>query len=184
MIFSVVILFHLPFFAGETHAAYNHQLCEFTGQAFGPNFRGIFSPSLLRSMVFLNLNLFPLGLILAAGGFYQLGKRSTRNFIFLSLWFGAPLLFYGNLHSTAPRFLIISIIPLLWTVGYMLAVMWESRTYPKISHRDLCAGGPEAGPLPPAGDEDGRVPQGQDPQHIHRSNFGISSRVSNFKFRI
>ena len=70
----------------------------------------------------------------------------------------------------------------------------STRTHPKIFPHDFRAGvpaspadGPEAGPLPPAGDarpgsrdmragEDGRVPQGQDPQQIHRSNFGTSSK--------
>ena len=126
--FFIVVLFHLPFLTGPTHTSYTAQFAEFCHQAFGPNFRGILSPSLLCSLVFLNFNLFPLGLILAVGGFYQLWKESTRNFIFLALWFAMPLLFYGNLHSTAPRFLIISTIPLIWALGYLLSSFWKSPT--------------------------------------------------------
>ena len=51
------------------------------------------------------------------------------------------------------------------------------RSHPKIFRQTYRAGGPEAGSLPPAGHEDGRVPQGQDPQQIHRGNFGISSKI-------
>ena len=58
----------------------------------------------------------------------------------------------------------------------IISASGKVRTCPKISRRILRAGGPEAGPLPPAGDEDGRVPQGQDPQHIQRGNFRTSSK--------
>ncbi len=124
----IVILFHLPFLIGPAHTSYHNQLSAFYQQAFGPNFRGILSPSLLRSLAFLIFNLFPLGLILAAGGFYQLRKQSTMVFVFLSLWFWGPLLFYGNLHSAAPRFLIISMIPLVLALGYMVSSIAESNT--------------------------------------------------------
>ena len=48
------------------------------------------------------------------------------------------------------------------------------KTHSKISCQIFRAGGPEAGPLPPAGNEDGRVPQGQDPQQIHQDIRNLS----------
>ena len=59
----------------------------------------------------------------------------------------------------------------------------DLRTHPKISRQSFHAGGLEAGPLPPAGNEDGRVPQGQDPQHIDRGNFRMSSKKNSIHSR-
>ena len=53
-----------------------------------------------------------------------------------------------------------------------------TRTYPRIYRRIFHAGGPEAGSLPPAGYEDGRVPQGQDPQQFHTEHFRIGSSTA------
>jgi len=124
--FLVSGAFYLPFLSGKSAPSYQIEFYEFWRTGLLSNFRGFLSPSLGNTMAIMVLNFFPVGFMLAAGGFFLLGRQAPKTFLFLILWFVVPTLFYGNLYSTVSRFLVFSMVPLTIGLGYMLSWLLRS----------------------------------------------------------
>ncbi len=112
IIFITTLIFHLPFLLGKDTAIFNSQLHQFWKSGLTHNFRGFFSPSLILTFQFLNLNFSLFGFIFITIGSFFLYQKNLKIFSFLFLWTSIPLLFYGNLLTTAPRFFTILLPPL------------------------------------------------------------------------
>ncbi len=104
-----VILFHLPILLRKDHNGYFAQLNSFINVGMTQNFQGFLSPFLKLPLAHLEFNFTYLGLLLAMLGAFYCWKKSKTLFIFLLLWIICPLSFYGNIQTTAPRFLNIFI---------------------------------------------------------------------------
>jgi len=115
----ITILFHLPYFLSEKTNNYQQQLNFFFSLGLFKNFRGFFSVSLTHCFTYLKETFTPAGLTVALLGILYLIKTGWRNFIFIWLWILIPFSFYGNLHTTAPRFLTIVLPAIITAQGYL-----------------------------------------------------------------
>ena len=69
------------------------------------------------------------GLLLALAGFlFMVPKGYRRQRVFLYIWFLVLFLFYGNISSSGPRYLVIAWIPLLIAQGVFLG-SFRTRTF-------------------------------------------------------
>jgi len=118
---TVTVIFHLPYLNQEHHASYMYNVSRFWQQGIPGNFRGIFSRSLTVSFIFLLKTLTEVGFAISIIGLIFIGKRYPRILFFFLLWLCTPLLFYGNLHTTVPRFLAFILPPLILAQGYIFA---------------------------------------------------------------
>ena len=114
-------IIYLFLFLGNNFNQFLDQFSFFWKLGLKDNFRGIISKSLDRSFSYLSMSLSPLGLIAGYLGFCYLLKNKPKVFVFLLLWFLVPLLFYGNLHTTAPRFLNLILPPFIAAIGYLFS---------------------------------------------------------------
>ncbi len=117
----VVAAFHLPYLNAQQHTHYAHNVSRFWQQGIPGNFRGIFSKSLTVSFIFLLKTFTEAGFAIALIGLAFIGKKSPRILFFFLLWIGIPLLFYGNLYTTVPRYLAFLLPPLILAQGYLFA---------------------------------------------------------------
>ncbi len=116
-----IFLFYLPLLTESVHSQSFSIFISFAQGGAAANFKGIISDSLkFSSKHFLETLLWP-GVLLSLMGFFRLFRENKKIFLFLSLWFLIPLLFYGNLYSTVSRFLILPAAPLLLAQGYFLS---------------------------------------------------------------
>ncbi|MBN1869718.1 MAG: glycosyltransferase family 39 protein [Candidatus Omnitrophica bacterium] len=118
---AVTLIGHLPFLLQKDHALYAHNILKFWGQGITWNFRGMFSSSLAVSFVFLIRALSEAGSVMSLVGLVFIGKKSPRILFFFLLWLCFPLFFYGNLHTTVPRFFTFILPPLIMAQGYLFA---------------------------------------------------------------
>jgi 4-amino-4-deoxy-L-arabinose transferase-like glycosyltransferase len=118
---SVILLFHLPYLMAKHQSSYTQNILTFWQDGMIKNFKGFFSSSLVLSLIFMTLTLTEIGLAAAMIGLVFLAKKSPRIFFFFLLWITVPLLFYGNLYSTVPRFLAFLLPPLIMAQGYVFA---------------------------------------------------------------
>ena len=119
--FVIVAGFHLPYLIQKDHVHYLDNLSIFWQQGAAINFRGFFSQSLIASFVFLLINFTEAGLMIAVIGLSFMAQKSRRLLIFLLLLIGLPLLFYGNLYSSVPRFFAFILPPFILAQGYLFA---------------------------------------------------------------
>ncbi len=127
-IFTTNLLFYIPLFAKQQREQYSHQLSIFVENGLIKNFCGFFSFSLIVSVDYLCTAFTFLGLFLALLGLWFVFNQRRKNFWFLLAWFIVPFIFYGNLHSSIYRFLLIPSIPLILALGYALARLIENNT--------------------------------------------------------
>ncbi len=129
---TALVLF-LPLFFSEDKRTFYQLLSSFWASGVSENFRGIFSPSLFWCARYSWYQFLPMTTILIVCGLIYLLKNSPRIFVFFGVWFLVPLAFYGNLHSIVPRFLMISFIPLLIAMGYILSLLFKYHVYLRAS---------------------------------------------------
>jgi len=115
-VFLLIILisvgvFYIPLLAQQTNAEFNEQMSRFTHIGLTANFRGFFSDSLQESLFYIIENLSIIGFYLTIIGIYYVTRSNPSLLGFLFLWAVVPLSFYGNLWSTVPRFMMISLLP-------------------------------------------------------------------------
>jgi hypothetical protein len=113
--------FHLPYLFGPDAGPFLAQFGHFWDQGVTHSFRGVFSPALGIACEYLWMTLSFLGLGLSVFGLLLIGLNDRRACVFLLLWFGVPLLFYGNLWTIAPRFFAFCLVPLFLGQGYLLS---------------------------------------------------------------
>lgn len=106
----IVALFHLPYIYGQ--GGYGIQLNQFWQSGVSSNFRGLFSNSLIRCLNYLVINYSQVGFVGLILGLIWLAIDNRRLLLFCGLWIALPLFFYGNLYSTVPRFLLLTLPPL------------------------------------------------------------------------
>ena len=116
----VTLIFHLPFLFSENLSSFRHQFDRFWSSGVTHNFQGLVSASLsLTIKLFIqNFSLFGLLVVFLGGGF--LCKNNLKIFIFLFVWLTGPLVFYGNLSTTAPRFFAVALPPFFVFQGFLL----------------------------------------------------------------
>jgi hypothetical protein len=119
IIFIIAIGFHLPLIFNRFQHEYLSQLTSFANLGMADNFRGFLSASLGQSFIYFLLDMTAFNFALAIFGLYLLWKDNCRLAAFLTAWLLIPLTFYGNLYTTASRFLIISTIPLYIAFSYL-----------------------------------------------------------------
>jgi hypothetical protein len=123
----IAIGFHVPFLLSAEHAQYQSQLTTFWHLGLTTNFTGLLSPYLKRSLNIIAFSTTYVGTFIAGYGLLKILKTQRRVGIFLLAWFVVPLLFYGNVMTTVPRFLLISIIPLVIAEGYGFSLLWKTK---------------------------------------------------------
>ncbi len=128
----IITTCHLPYFISSQSASFKSQFSSFWGQGVTHGFRGLLSPALLFAFDYFLTTLTVLGLIMAAIGLFFIARKEFRLFIFFSLWFIIPLLFYGNLWTITPRFFAFSIIPLFIGQGYLLSKFFTYKKFFKL----------------------------------------------------
>ena len=119
--FLTTLTIYLFLFLENNFSQFFNQFSVFWKLGLKDNFRGIISGSLNRSFSYLSESFSLLGLITGYLGFYLLLKNKPKIFVFLFIWFLIPLLFYGNLHTTAPRFLNLILPPFIAAIGYLFS---------------------------------------------------------------
>ncbi len=118
---AVIVIFYLPYLNRELHTHYMRNVSRFWQQGIPGNFRGIFSRSLTVSLIFFLRTFTEVGFAISIIGLAFIGRKSPRILFFFLLWLVIPLLFYGNLYSTVPRFLAFILPPLIFAQGYIFA---------------------------------------------------------------
>ncbi len=84
-------------------------------------FLGVFSYVSKAALHWLRKTFLFNGILLIAFGFvFMVIKRQIRQFLFLVIWFLVLQLFYGNVSSSGPRYLVIAWIPLVIAQGSFL----------------------------------------------------------------
>lgn len=111
----IAFAFHVPFLL-QTFHTYGGQFSEFWRTGVSINFRGLFSESLIISAGILYREL-GVGLFLALTGMVLM-LRQWKLLLFLVAWIIVPLAFYGNLHSTVPRFFMVLLPAIYMCIGY------------------------------------------------------------------
>jgi len=122
---GIVIIFHLPYLSNEYRLNYINNVFAFWHQGVPGNFKGLFSQSLIVSIIFLLITFTETGMILSIIGLLCIYKKSPRLLFFFLLWIGIPLFFYGNLYTTVPRFFALILPPLALAQGYMFAKLMK-----------------------------------------------------------
>jgi 4-amino-4-deoxy-L-arabinose transferase-like glycosyltransferase len=126
-ILFTAFLWHLPLLSTARHTGYHSQFFRFWQWGLIQNFLGIISPSMIESFRYMIFGLTPVGSVVSLLGLVQGLRVHSRTFFFLMSWFLIPLAFYGNLDSSAPRFLLLSMIPLFISQGTFLAHLQSYR---------------------------------------------------------
>jgi hypothetical protein len=124
---GTAFLWHLPLLWTSRHTGYGSQLFRFWQWGVTQNFLGVISASMRESFQHIIFGLTPIGGVVSLLGIIYGLRAHRRDFLFLLSWILIPLGFYGNLDSTAPRFLLISIVPLLICQGTFLARLQSYR---------------------------------------------------------
>ncbi|NTV30102.1 MAG: phospholipid carrier-dependent glycosyltransferase [Candidatus Omnitrophica bacterium] len=119
---AVAGLFHLPYLLNGS-GGYHGQLLEFIRSGMTENFKGALSHSLKASVRYFLLAFSWVGAAGWLAGALILARVNPRLFWVTLLWWVAPLFFYGNLVTTAPRFFAVMlpgfILPLSVLLGRM-----------------------------------------------------------------
>ena len=132
IVFGVTALLHAPYVIGPDKEEYLSQLSAFTKDA-SSQWVSLFSPALFSCLNYFEMNSTWLGLILALLGFILLLTRKPKIFLFCFLWFMVTLLFFGNMWSTRPRYLNLTIPALCIAQGFFLAYFINLRKIFKIT---------------------------------------------------
>lgn len=122
----VVALFHAPYIFCD-RGPYAAQLNTFWETGLTSNFKGLFSPSLRAGFGYLTQAFSLIGLgIWAAGLFLSVRLRNVPCLLTV-LWWLVPIGFYGNLVTTAPRFLTIILPAFIIPMGFFLSHLYRQR---------------------------------------------------------
>ncbi len=116
--FLIAGLFHIPYLLNSTHLQYSSQFKIFWTIGLTKNFLGFFSPYLIRSLKIIGFSTTLSSMLIAWFGLTKMLKEKLPLAILVITWFSIPLLFYGNLLTSVPRFFLISIPPLCLAFGY------------------------------------------------------------------
>lgn len=120
---GVCFLFHLPLLFGADMAGYSGQMQRYWVSGLTNNYLGMASDSLIFSLQQIFFGMTPIGAVMGISGLFLLFSKDRRLFGFLMLWLAVPLLFYGNMQMTEPRFLIIPAIALIIAMGIFLSYL-------------------------------------------------------------
>ncbi|VAX36797.1 hypothetical protein MNBD_UNCLBAC01-1301 [hydrothermal vent metagenome] len=117
IIFLTTTLFHIPFFLENSREAYLKQLDLYQKTSFASNI----SPQIfITNIKIIAATLSPIGLLMSILGLFYTYKKSPQTTLILILWIVIPLLLYSRLQTTAPRFFVIILPPLLMSTGFLL----------------------------------------------------------------
>ena len=130
---SITAAFHLPFFLFKNHSLdYKNQLKIFIETGLFESYQGLLSKGFWESVGEVLLYFSPGGILFFALGAMQMFKEYQREYYFLLLWSVVPLLLYGNLLITVPRYLFLSCIPLIIIFGFSLSFIRSSQKWFKV----------------------------------------------------
>lgn len=120
---AIVVLMHVPYLLSGKQGEYQSNFGNFVITGLTQNFKGIFSGSLARTMQFFQLNMTGVGVLSVLFGFFYMlsDQKKWAHTFFIALWIFVPLLFYGNLHTTAPRFFVMILPAIYISLGYFFA---------------------------------------------------------------
>ncbi len=130
--FVIAALFHAPYLLTKSRNLFYGQFSTFWESGLKQNFMGFLSPILFISLTYLTETTTLVGLIFSCLGFIILFKTNYKLSLFLLLWTIVPLLFYGNLITSAPRFLAIILPPLFIAQGMFYKKMTEFSFFTKL----------------------------------------------------
>lgn len=132
--------FHLPYVLGKAHANYSSQFKTFWNIGLSTNFLGLFSPYLIRAINIIFFSTTLAGIIVAWIGLQKMFKLCACLALAALTLFWVPLLFYGNIMTSVPRFFLISVIPLCFLMGYgMDQLLSTPKKITKFAAAALCA---------------------------------------------
>jgi hypothetical protein len=120
IIAATVVLFHLPFLLTD-NVQYFDQLGTFFKAGLFENFKGFFSSSLLASGQYYFWSLSWAGVAWWVLGNIYLARNNPKALALTVLWWAGPLLFYGNLITTVPRFLSVTLPGFIIPIAVLLA---------------------------------------------------------------
>ncbi len=134
------LAFHLPLLLTEK-GSYANQFSRFFKSGVLINYVGLLSSSLLTSFRHILFGLTPVGALTVLVGFLLLMRDRPRLAVFFSLWFGIPLLFYGNLMTTAPRFLMLPTLALFPVQGVLFSRLTRTpnKAFNSLTAASFCA---------------------------------------------
>lgn len=114
----IAISFHLPYLSGDGQSSYTSQLKNFIALGLTSNFLGLFSSYLPKSIHVIFFTTTYVSTVIAGFGLYKIYQVTPRIGVFLTAWFLCPLLFYGNVMTLVPRFLLIATVPVIIAAAY------------------------------------------------------------------
>ncbi len=122
IVVMIVVVFHIPYILSGLDSQYSSDMSDFWASGLTRNFKGLVSASLMRTLYFFEINMERIGMIAALFGLgYLIRARRFLWLGFMVLWILVPVLFYGNLHTTAPRFFTLILPPIYLCQGYFFA---------------------------------------------------------------
>jgi 4-amino-4-deoxy-L-arabinose transferase-like glycosyltransferase len=137
--FLIAGLFHIPYLLNSTHLQYSSQFKIFWTIGLTKNFLGFFSPYLIRSFKIIGFSTTLSSMLIAWFGLTKMLKEKLPLAILVITWFSIPLMFYGNLMTSVPRFFLISIPPLCLAFGYGIDRLLCTRKFiMKLSLATIC----------------------------------------------
>jgi len=120
-LFLIVVTFYIPMFIKIGLS----QIISFIKNPQGAQFLGLFSRVMLISFRWILDMLSIPGLIIAIVGGFYLFLNNRRVSLFLILWFLILFLYYANVSTVEPRMLVITIIPLIISMGYFIFFIFQ-----------------------------------------------------------
>lgn len=123
---GITVALHIPI-ALKNLSIYQGNLNSYWELGVTLLYKGFYPKALRHSLDIAMINFSVLGIIGSALGFCLLFKKNIKTAAFLSLWLFVPFAFYGNLSSTVSRYLVISFLPMIIALAYLLANALQSR---------------------------------------------------------
>jgi len=114
----IALSFHLPYLSGNGQLNYTSQLQNFFMLGLTSNFSGIISPYLPRSLGIIFFTTTYVSSAIAGFGLFRIYQTGPYLGVFLTAWFLCPLMFYGNVQTLVPRFLLIVTVPVIIAAAY------------------------------------------------------------------
>ncbi len=125
IILLIIVLFHLPYFISD-QTGYSHQARDYwkLNSMRSPS-SGIFILSLCYLEKIFNFNI--IGILCFAVSLYYTAKFNKKLLFFILLWSAVPLIVYGNITTSSPRFFTILVPAIVVPVSIFLGTMLKHK---------------------------------------------------------